>query len=198
MARPTLKKGMSGKKGTEIGEAILLWRLFLGKPELKPAAGVTSYDFGAATDKYTREFQTSVGLPSNGVVNDAVWAVYDGRMSVAPPVVQSTARAVEAQGEANKAAAMAAAVAAKAAPKPAPKPTATPAAKPPVAPMTATTVKTALQSQVKNTVNTVKEAASTIASKAQAKKAEMPGWQRMLTVGLLGLAGLVGYKAVRK
>src|SRR3954466_10873245 len=100
MARPTLKKGMSGKKGTDIGEAILLWRLFLGKPELKPAAGVSSYDFGAATEKATKEWQKSVGLPATGIVDENTWIVYDGRMAIAPPVVQAAAHAAETAGEA--------------------------------------------------------------------------------------------------
>jgi len=185
--RPTLKKGMSGKKGSDIGEAILLWRLFLGKPDLKPAAAVTSYDFGAASEKYTKEFQKSAGLAQTGVVDDTTWAAYESRMKTAPAPVKAKAVAVETQGEANKAAAMAAAVAK---PPTAPKTTA-PAVTAPVS-----TIPVKLESKVRETVATVKTAASAVADKAKTASADMPMWQRILAVGVLGIGALVGYKAI--
>ncbi len=201
MARPTLKKGMSGKKGTELGEAILLWRLFLGKPELKPAAGTTVYDFGNLADKYTKEYQKSVGLKDDGVVGPVTWNTYDTRMAVAPAPVKAAAKAIETQGEANKAAAMAAAVAKPpAAPKPAaPKPPTPVAAKSPVATAAAAIAAApTAKAKAQEAATQVKLMANTVAVKAKAVKDDMPMWQRILSVGLLGLGGLVGWKAIKK
>jgi hypothetical protein len=195
MARPILKKGMSGKKGTDVGEAILLWRMFLGKPELKPAAGVTSYDFGAATDKATKEWQSSVGLAPTGVVDAKTWAVYDGRIAVAPPAVQAAAHAAEATGEAKKAAVMAAAVAKPAAAKPAAAKSQTPAVQTPVAPASAPA---AIKAKAQEVAAQAKTVASNTVAKVKAHSDGMSGWKRALSVGLLGLAGLVGYKAIKK
>lgn len=191
MARPTIKKGMSGAKGTNIGEAILLWRLFLGKPELKPAAGTTNYDFGSATDKETRAWQKLVGLTANGVVDDATWAAYDARIAVAPPIVQAKANAVVTQGEANKAAAMVAAVQGK----PAPKAPAKPSAKPSATNSVAAPIPSDTSPSVKEHVIAAKEKVKTAVSKAKAKSKDAPLWARIVALGAVAVAGLVGWKA---
>lgn len=190
MARPTIKLGSSGKKGTDVGEAILLWRLFLGKPELKPAANATQYDFGSATDKYTKAWQTSVGLKADGIVGPSTWAAYDARMAKAPPAVQAKAVAVETQGEANKAAAMAKAVAAKPTPKPTPAPK--PATKPiaTTAPVSATPLQRAKE-RVTSQVAAVK-------NKVVAKKETMAPWQRGLAAGFIAIGALIGIKALKR
>jgi len=189
MARPTIKKGMSGKKGTDIGEAILLWRLYLGAPELKPAAGTTVFDFGAATDKATRAWQKQHGLKEDGIVNDSVWAKYDQLIATAPTVVQAKAAAVEIQGEANKAAAMVAAVQGKAAAKPAPKPAAKPTAAPASAPAKAVAA-------VKDRVVQAKQRVQTVAATVKTKTSGMSLGGRVVTAAGILFAGLVGYKAL--
>lgn len=189
MARPTIKKGMSGDKGTTIGEAILLWRSFLGKPELKPAPGTTRYDFGAATEKYTKEWQQSVGLLPNGIVDDRTWAAYDARLATAPKPVQEKAAAVEAVGEAQKAAAMASAVKAKPAAKPA-------AAKPPttVPPASGATP----MQHAKERVTTQLAAVKNKAVEAKQRVHSMSPLGQAATAGAVALVGLVGYKALKR
>lgn len=186
--RPTLRKGMTGKKGSDIGEAILLWRLFLGKSDLKPAAGVTSYDFGTASEKYTKEFQKSAGLAQTGVVDDKTWVAYESRIKTASPPVKAKAVAAETQGEANKAAAMAAAVAK---PSTVPKPVT-----PEATAVVSATIPVKLKTKAKETAATVKTAATVVVDKAKTASADMPMWQRILAVGVLGIGALVGYKAM--
>ena len=185
MARPTIKKGMSGKKGTEIGEAILLWRLYLGKPELKPAPGTTVYDFGAATDKATREWQKKHGMKEDGVVDDLDWAKYDQLIAVAPPVVQAKAAAAEIQSEANKAATMVAKIQGKTPPKP--KPAAVPAN--PAAKAVAAVKEKTVQARQR-----VQSVAATVKSKTDG----MSFWQRVGAGAGVLFASVVGYKALKR
>lgn len=208
MARPTLKKGMSGKKGTEVGEAILLWRMFLGKPELKPAPGTTNYDFGSATDKATREFQTAAGITANGIVDDITWAAYDAKMASAHPVVQAKAKAAETQAVANVAAAqvakqvenetqrvaaMTAAVQGKTAPK------AKQTAKTSPTPSSGTTPEDTAAN-----IAWYKKAQKSVATKSKAaalktkEKVESMTIGGVITAGVIALAALVGYKVVKK
>jgi peptidoglycan hydrolase-like protein with peptidoglycan-binding domain len=115
MARPTLRKGMVGKKGTEIGEAIRIWRTLMG---LTPAAGVTSYDFGPATVNATMAWQGSHGLADpkrkdglgDGIVGPKSWAKYDSLQYGPPPpppptphpAAQQAAEVIKAQSSAKK------------------------------------------------------------------------------------------------
>lgn len=208
--RPTLKKGMSGKKGTEVGEAILLWRMFLGKPELKPAAGTTNYDFGSATDKATREFQTAAGIPANGVVDDLTWAAYDAKVAGSHPVIQAKAAAAETQAvanvaaeqvkkqvanEAQRVAAMSAAVQGKPAPKPATKPAAKPSTAMPSSGTSPadTAANIAWYKQAQHNI-AVKTKAAAAKTKDRLENMTIGG---VITAGVIGLLGLVGYKAVK-
>lgn len=186
MARPTLRKGMSGAAGTDTGEAILLWRKFLGKPELLPPPGTKTYDFGKATHDATVEFQKKNGLEGDGVVGPVTWAKYEQRTGAsAPAPVQVKAAAANLESEAAKAAAMARAVTKPATPKP--QPTAP-------TPVTASTPMEKVKEVRSNVQNKIQETVDTLKTKSDA----MPMWQRILSVGLIGLAGLAGYKAVAK
>lgn len=82
MARPTLKKGISGNKGTPTGDAILLWRNFIGIP---PAANETHFDFGPSTAAATEKWQAANGLTADGQVGPKTWAKYDSMAGFAPP-----------------------------------------------------------------------------------------------------------------
>lgn len=82
MPRPVLKKGMKGNKGTELGNAIFLWRNFVG---LQPAANVTVYDYGPLTVEKTKAFQKKHKLKENGEVDAATWAKYDSLQYGPPP-----------------------------------------------------------------------------------------------------------------
>jgi outer membrane biosynthesis protein TonB len=87
--RPTLKKGMSGKAGSAIGDAIFLWRNYIGLP---PAAGVTVFDFGTQSHDRTVAWQKAQKLSStDGKVGQQSWARYDS-LQYGPP----TAAAVQA------------------------------------------------------------------------------------------------------
>lgn len=205
--RPTLKKGMSGKKGTEVGEAILLWRMFLGKPELKPAPGTTNYDFGSATDKATREFQTAAGIPSTGVVDDLTWAAYDAKVAGSHPVVQAKAAAAETQAVANVAAAQVkkqveseaqrvAAMTSAVKGKPAPKPAAKPASTPKPSSGTSSEDTAANIAWYKKAQQNVAVKTKAAAAKTRDKLESMT-IGGVITAGVIGLLGLVGYKAVK-
>lgn len=86
--RPTLKKGMSGKRGTPIGDAIFLWRQFVG---LTPAVDAATIDYGTQTFQRTVAWQKKNGLKGDGEVGPATWAKYDS-LQYGPP----TPEAVEA------------------------------------------------------------------------------------------------------
>lgn len=87
MARPTLKQGMKGDKGTELGDAIFLWRVYVGLP---PAKNVTSFDYGNLTVEKTKAFQRKWDLEVNGEVGPDVWAKYD-ELQYGPPAPASAA-----------------------------------------------------------------------------------------------------------
>jgi hypothetical protein len=89
--RPTIKLGMSGKSGTPIGDAIFLWRQFVGLP---PAKGVTSFDFGKQTHEKTIAWQKKEGLSANGIVNAENWARYDS-LQYGPPTPEAHQAAEE-------------------------------------------------------------------------------------------------------
>jgi peptidoglycan hydrolase-like protein with peptidoglycan-binding domain len=128
MARPTLKKGMRGKRGTELGDAILLWRNFVG---LAPASNVMDIDFGPATDTATKKFQKEHGLKQDGEVGPKTWAMYDNlQYGPPPPPVAAQAATTIAQAAPAPAVAVQAAAAIKQTSKPAaPQPVASAAAK---------------------------------------------------------------------
>jgi hypothetical protein len=86
MARPTLKLGMKGNKGSELGDAIFLWRVFVGLP---PAKNVTSFDYGALTVEKTKTFQKKNGLTVNGEVDEDTWEKYDA-LQYGPPVAPAS------------------------------------------------------------------------------------------------------------
>lgn len=98
MARPTLHQGVSGNKGTALGDAILLWRNYIGLP---PAANETHYDFGPSTATATKKWQASNGLTADGTVGPVTWAKYDaiqagqyGPPTAAEAVAQQAAAAI--------------------------------------------------------------------------------------------------------
>jgi len=101
MAHPTLRQGMKGNKGTELGTAIYNWRVFMG---LTPAGNVVVYDFGAGTHDKTKAWQKKVGFTGkdiDGVVGPKSWAKYDaiqaaaytGPMAAVSPAIQAAAAA---------------------------------------------------------------------------------------------------------
>ena len=91
--RPTLHSGLSGSKGTAVGDAILTWRNYMGLP---PAANETNYSFGPATITKTKAWQSANGLSADGVVGPASWAKYDalqggGAAAYGPPTAAEAA-----------------------------------------------------------------------------------------------------------
>lgn len=93
MARPVLKKGMSGKAGTEVGDAIYLWRNFIGLP---PAAGVKVFDFGTQSHDRTVAWQKQQRLSStDGKVGPESWGRYDS-LQYGPPTAAAAAAATQA------------------------------------------------------------------------------------------------------
>lgn len=96
MAHPTLRQGMKGNKGTDLGTAIYNWRVFMG---LKPAGNVTVYDFGKATFDKTKAWQKKVGFTGkdiDGVVGPKSWAKYDAAQAVYTGPMAAVAPAIAA------------------------------------------------------------------------------------------------------
>lgn len=81
MARPTIKQGMSGAPGTDIGDAIALWRNYLASTGygagLAVPANASRIDFGAGTAAATKKWQTDHQLKNDGEIGPKGWAKYD-------------------------------------------------------------------------------------------------------------------------
>lgn len=95
MARPTLVPGAKGEKGTELGDAIFLWRVYVGLP---PAKNVTSFDYGNLTVEKTKAFQRKWGLDPDGSVGPETWEKYD-ELQYGPPVAPASPAAQKAADE---------------------------------------------------------------------------------------------------
>lgn len=175
--RPTLRNGMKGNRGTPTGDAIFLWRNYIG---LTPAKDVTVYDFGQMSHDRTKEWQKKHGLSDDGVVGPMSWAKYDA-LQYGPPAPPASPAAEEAadkiaasQKPPSQAAQVAATnIAAKQPPAPTPAPKAATAPAMTIASMTVPPVVTETAMTV---VNAVKDA---------------PLWQKV-TGGILGVVLSVG------
>lgn len=193
--RPVLKKGMSGKAGTAIGDAIFLWRNFIG---LAPAVGVTVFDFGTQSYERTIQWQKSYGLKSDGVVGPATWARYDS-LQYGPPTAEAAkaAEQLKSPEQPSPAAVQAAKVIKAKKPALAPTPAAVTAAskiptptKPPSTPITipGTTVKLPV------VVTDVKNAAMAASSQVNALIEKTPLWVRITGTTLGVVMALKGLK----
>ena len=96
MARPTLKSGMSGNKGTELGDAILTIRNFFN---LAPAANETNYSYGPQTVARVKTWQSHNGLTPDGEFGPRSWAKFDsvGGAAYGPPTAEQAGAAAAAE-----------------------------------------------------------------------------------------------------
>lgn len=201
--RPTLKKGMSGKKGTAIGDAIFLWRQYLGLP---PAAGVTVFDFGQQTHDRTVAWQKKQKLsPFDGIVGKNTWARYDSlQYGPPPPAAVKVAEKIKeiSPAPAPVPAAVKAAEQIKAASTPAPVPRAAVAAAQRISPSTVPVVAVAMPKNIAEVKVQVQQVATKAKEQVKQATAQVvkagdaaPLWAK-ITGGAVAVA--LGIKALRK
>jgi len=193
--RPVLKKGMSGKAGTAVGDAIFLWRNFMGLP---PAAGVKVFDFGTQTHDRTVAWQIAQQLSSrDGRVGPESWARYDSLQygPPAPPVVEAATKAAAGLKQESEAPAPAAVAASATIKKTKPPAKVAPAAVAASQKITAATTTPTPVMSVPKTVEEAKVVATVAASKVVKVVEDSPLWLR---VGGTALGVVFAIKGLRK